>query len=121
MAHDLRSMILLLTISRGGTTVRYAAWPTSIRCHGEQYEPHPFMFVLDEWDRLTTWKRVEIHLTHSVLAAAFPAPLPGGGPLTASVHVVTERDRERILHRFDGVLTLDGNRVYFEQVPKPSA
>jgi hypothetical protein len=78
------------------------------------------MFVLDEWDRLTPWRRVEIHFNHSVLATVFPAPLLGGGPLTASVQVVTEQNRERILERLDGMLTLDGDRVYFELAPKPS-
>lgn len=119
MAKDLRSLIPLLTISREGTTVRFAAWPESIRSHGEQYEPFPFMFVLDQWDRLTTWKRVEIHLNHSAIAAAFPAPFPGGGSINASVQVVTERDHESILQRFDGVLTIDEDRAYFEPMPKP--
>lgn len=121
MAEYLRSMISLLTITRGGTTVRWANWMESIHCHGEQYEPHPFMFVFDEWDSLITRKRVEIYFTRSVLAAAFPASLPGGAPITASVCVVTEHERERILQRFDGVLTLDENRVYFEPTSKPSA
>ena len=121
MANDLRSLIPLLTISRGGTTLRFAAWPESIRSHGEQFEPHPFMFVLDERDRLATWKRVEIHLNRAELAAAFPAPLPGGGPILASVQVVSERDCERILHRLDGIVTLDRDRVYFEPASKPSA
>ena len=116
MAEDLGSMIPLLTISRGGTTVRWAAWPESIRSHGEQYEPCRFMFVLDEGDRLITWQRVEIHLNQSVLASAFPAPFPGGGPINASVQVVTERDRERILQRFDGVLTLHDDKIYIEPV-----
>jgi hypothetical protein len=45
MAKDLQSLIPLLTVSHGETTVRRAAWPESIWSHGEQYEPHPFMFV----------------------------------------------------------------------------
>jgi hypothetical protein len=77
------------------------------------------MFVLDEWDTLTTWKRIEIHLDHSTIAAAFPAPFPGEGPINASVQVVTERDREGILQRGDGVLTFDEDKVYFEPLPKP--
>ena len=119
MAKDLRSLIPLLTISRDGTIVRYAAWPKSIRSHGEQYEPFPFMFVLDEWNRLTTWKGVEIHLDHAAIAAAFPAPFPGKSPIKASVQVMTERDREGVLHRFDGVLTFNNDTVYFEPVTKP--
>ena len=119
MAKDLRSLIPLLTISHDGTTVRFAAWPEPIRSHGKQYEPFPFMFVLDEWDTLPTWKRVEIHLDHSAVAAAFQAPFPGESPIKASVQVVTERDREGILQRVDGVLMFDEDKVYFEPVPKP--
>lgn len=116
MAKDLRSLIPLLTISRDGITVRFAAWPKSIRSHGEQYEPFPFMFVWDEWETLTTSKRVEIHLDHSAIAAAFPTPFPGEGSVDATVQFVTERDREGILHRFDGVLTFDDDKIYFQPV-----
>ena len=119
MAKDFRSLIPLLTISHDGTTVRFAAWPESIRSHGEQYEPFPFMFVLDEWNTLTAWKRVEIHLDQSAVTAAFSAPFPGESPIKASVQVVTEQDRDSILQRVDGVLTFDEDKVYFEPLPKP--
>jgi hypothetical protein len=116
MVKDLRSLIPLLTISRGGTTVRYAAWPTSIRSQGKLYEPFLFMFVLDEWDRLTTWKRIKIYLDHSAIAAAFPAPFPGESLIKAVVQVVTERDHEGILRRFDGALRFENDKIYFEPV-----
>jgi hypothetical protein len=120
MAEYVRSLIPLLTITRGETTVRCAAWPESIRNQGEQYEPFPFMFVLDEWDQRTTWKRVEIHFDHSAIAAAFPTPFPGEGPINASIQMVSERDPEGIVPRMDGVLTFDDNKVYFKPVPKLS-
>ena len=77
------------------------------------------MLVLDKWDTLTTWKRVEIHLDHSAVTAAFPAPFPEESPIKTYVQVVTEQDRETILQRVDGVLTFDEDKVYFEPLPKP--
>ena len=73
MVKDLRSLIPLLTVSRGGTTVRCAAWPESICSHGEQYEPHPFMFVLGGEERQTSWRRVEIYIDRAVI---FHTPFP---------------------------------------------
>ena len=117
MVEDLRSMISLLTISRGGTTVRLAAWPESIRSHGEEYEPFRFMFVLGGGDRSTIWKRVEIKLDH---AMTFPAPFPREGPLNATLQIVTDRDREHIIKRFVGALTFDNEKIYFEPRPLES-
>ena len=113
MDTDLLSLIPLLTVSRGGTTVQYAAWPESICSHGEQYEPHPFMFVLGGEERPTTWKRVEIYLDHAVI---FPTPFPGEGLINATMQFVTEQDRECIIQRFDGVLTFDDDKIYIEPV-----
>ncbi|MEP6959415.1 MAG: hypothetical protein ABI980_11860 [Nitrospirota bacterium] len=113
MAKDLLSLIPLLTVSRGGTTVRCTTWPESICSHGEQYEPHPFMFVLGGKGRPTTWKRVEIYLDPAVM---FPTPFPGEGSINATVQFVTDRDREDIIQRFDGVLTFDEDKIYIEPV-----
>ena len=113
MDTDLLSLIPLLTVSRGGTTVQYAAWPESICSHGEQYEPHPFMFVLGGEERPTTWNRVEIYLDHAVI---FPTLFPGEGPINATVQFVTEQDRECIIQRFNGVLTFDHDKIYIEPV-----
>jgi hypothetical protein len=63
MARDLRSLIPLLTLLHGGTTVRCAAWPESICSHGEQYAPLPFMLVLGGEERPSAWKRVQCHDT----------------------------------------------------------
>ncbi len=93
MARDLRSLIPLLTVSRGGTTVRCAAWPESICIHGEQYAPLPFMFVLGGEERPSAWKRVQ-----------------------STIRFVTKRDHERIIRQFDGVLTLDDDKIYIEPV-----
>ena len=113
MARDFRSLIPLLTISRGGTTVRCAAWPESICSHGEQYAPHPFMFVLGGEERPVAWNRVEICLDRAVI---FPTSFPGEGPTSATVQFVTQRDHERIIQQFDGVLTLDDDKIYVEPV-----
>jgi len=113
MASDLRSLIPLLTVSHGGTTVRCAAWPESICSHGEQYAPHPFMFVLGGEERPSAWKRVEIYLDR---AAIFPTPFPGEGPISATIQFVTKGDHERIIRQFDGVLTLDDDKIYIEPV-----
>lgn len=113
MARDLRSLIPLLTVWRGGTTVRCAAWPESICSHGEQYAPYPFMFVLGGEERPGAWKRVEIYLDRAVI---FPTSFPGEGPIGATVQFVTKRDHECILRQFDGVLTFDDDKIYIEPV-----
>lgn len=113
MASDLRSLIPLLTVSRGGTTVRCAAWLESICSHGEQYAPHLFMFVMGGEERPVAWKRVEIYLDP---AAVFPASFPGEGPISVTVQFVTQRDHERIIRQFDGVLTFDDDKIYIEPV-----
>jgi hypothetical protein len=119
MVEDLHSMIPLLRLSRSGTTVRLAAWPEAIHSQGEQYKPFRFMFVLGDADQSTRWKRVEIHLEHAAIAAAFPAPFPGTAPIKATVQFVTERNREDVIRQFDGVLTFDENKIFLEPVPKP--
>lgn len=119
MARDPQSLIPLLTVSRGGTTVRCAAWPESICSHGEQYEPHRFMFVLGGEERPTAWRRVEIYLDRAVI---FPTLFPGEGPISVTVQFVTKQDHERIIQQFDGVLTVDDDKIYMEPVrPNPPA
>jgi hypothetical protein len=113
MARELQSLIPLLTVSRGGTTVRCAAWPESICSHGEQYEPHPFMFVLGGEERPPAWRRVEIYVDGAVI---FPTSFPGEGPISATVQFVTKGDHERIIQQFDGVLTIDDDKIYIEPV-----
>jgi hypothetical protein len=113
MARELQSLIPLLTVSRGGTTVRCAAWPESICSHGEQYEPHPFMFVLGGEERPPAWRRVEIYVDGAVI---FPTSFPGEGPISATVQFVTKGDRERIIQQFDGVLRIDDDKIYIEPV-----
>jgi hypothetical protein len=113
MAKDLHSLIPLLTVSHGLTTVRCAAWPESIWSHGEQYEPHPFMFVFGGEERSTTWKRVEIYIDHAVI---FHKSFPGEGPINATVQLVTKQDHECIIHRFDGMLTCVDGKIYLELV-----
>jgi len=111
MADELRTLIPLLTISRGGRTVQFAAWSESILSHGTLFEPHPFLFVFDEWRGPTPWNRVEIHLEHGVL---LPVPSPEEGSIKATVQLVAEPDHECILYRFEGILTFDYGKVYFE-------
>jgi hypothetical protein len=113
MAKDLQSLIPLLTLSHGETTVRCAAWSESICSHGEQYEPHLFMFVFGGEEKSTTWKRVELYIDHAVI---FPKLFPREGPINATVELVTKRDHECIIHRFDGVLTCDNDKIYLEPV-----
>jgi hypothetical protein len=110
-----RALIPLLTIVRDGRTVRLAAWPKSILSHGIDYEPHPFLFVFDEWGKPTAWSRVEIHLEHGVL---LPMPSREESFIEATVQLVAEPDHERILHRFEGVLTFEEGKVYFKPRPK---
>ena len=57
---------------------------------------------------------MEIHLEHAAIAAAFPALLPGKDPIKASVEFVTERNREHIIRRYDGVLMFDEDKNYLE-------
>src|ERR1043166_3305452 len=113
MAKDLQSLIPLLTLSHGETTVSCAAWSESICSHGEQYEPHLFMFVFGGEEKSTTWKRVELYIDHAVI---FPKLFPREGPINATVELVTKRDHECIIHRFDGVLTCDNDKIYLEPV-----
>jgi hypothetical protein len=119
MAHGLLPFIPLLSISYGGRTMRFAAWPGSVHSHGEDYAPHPFMFVFDEWNQPTAWTRVEIHLDHPALMMTFPAPFSGASSLEATIQLVAERDPDRTLYRFDGVLLLDGDKIYFELRANP--
>ena len=69
------------------------------------------MFVLGEMDGSTTWKRVEIMLDHAV---TFLTPFPSEGPLKATLQIVTDGDREHIIQRFVGALTLENDKIYFE-------
>ncbi len=113
MARDPQSLIPLLSVSRGGATVRCAAWPESICSHGEHYEPHPFMFVLGGEDRTPAWRRVEIYIDRAVI---FPAQFPGEGPISATVRFIMKRDQGRIIQQVDGVLTIDDDKIYIEPI-----
>jgi hypothetical protein len=56
---------------------------------------------------------VEIYVDRGVI---FPTPFPGKGPISATVQFVTKGDRERIIQQFDGVLTIDDDKIYIEPV-----
>jgi hypothetical protein len=71
------------------------------------------MFVLGGEERPAAWKRVEIYLDRAVI---FPPSFPGGGPISATVQFVTKGDHERVIRQFDGVLTVDDDKIYIEPV-----
>jgi hypothetical protein len=71
------------------------------------------MFVLGGEERLPAWRRVEIYVDRAVI---FPTPFPGKDPISATVQFVTKGNRERIIQQFDGVLTIDDDKIYIEPV-----
>lgn len=117
-ATELRTIIPLLTITRGFTTLRLTAWPLAVRIHDTLYRPYPFQLEISPEAEPLGNVQIELHILHEDLWAA---PFPGEGPIMATVLFVPSDDPSSILTTLHGTIEFDGDRIMFCPADPPHA